>query len=229
MPESNAIDLAQMLGDRNPRLALDRDDVDFAHYNECVNREHLSYDQITAGLIFVLQILCTKNQLPMISHAVDLLDQAFDVQNIGSNPTCQKFRVSGLIVVQGTSSHHFFVIEKVDHDKVLIHDNLSGCHWIPLKEVRQPARVWGFVLRHSEHPEYSFQPAQYTKPSRPLPPIPKRTSAKRGLSQSIVLALTPGNMSSQERPKNLQRKRQHLRTHWRSTMVPQPLRMLSRR
>ena len=169
-----------MLGDRDPRLALDREDVGFAHCNECANMEHLSYDQITAGLIFVLQILCTKNQLPMISHAIDLLDQTFEVQNIGSNPICQKFRVSGLIVVQGTSSHHFFVIEKVDNDRVLIHDNLSGCHWIPTKEIRQSARVWGFVLRHSEHPEYSFQPAQY-KAIAPNTANPKTHQCKKRL------------------------------------------------
>ena len=69
MPESTAIDLTQiMLGDRNPRLALDREDVGFVHCKECANMEHLSYNQTTAGLIFVLQILCTKNQLPMISQ-----------------------------------------------------------------------------------------------------------------------------------------------------------------
>ena len=161
MPESNTIDLAQMLCERNPRLALDREDIDFAHCNVCADREQLSYDQSTAGLIFILQILSTKDRLPTISQTVELLDQTFDVQNIGSNPACQKFRVSGLIVVQGASSHHFFVIEKVDHDKILLHDNLLGCRWIPINEVRQPARIWGFVLRHNEHAAYSFQPAQY--------------------------------------------------------------------
>ena len=161
MPDSTAIDLAHMLGDRNPRLALDREEVGFAHHNECTNIDHLSYNQATAGLVFVLQILCTQSQLPMISHAIDLLDQTFDVQSIGSDPIFQKFRVSGLIVVQGTSSHHFFVIEKADQDRVFIHDNLSGCHWIPIREIRQPACIWGFILRHSEYPSYSFQPVQY--------------------------------------------------------------------
>ena len=190
MPESTAIDLSQMLGDRNPRLALDREDVGFAHCNECANMEYLSYNQTTAGLIFVLQILCTKNQLPMISHAIDLLDQTFDVQNIGSNPIFQKFRVSGLIVVQGISSHHFFVIEKVDHDRVLIHDNLSGCHWIPIREIRQPACVWGFVLRHSESPKYSFQPAQY-KAIAPNAANPKTHQCKKRLKPKHGTGVDP--------------------------------------
>ena len=180
MPESTAIDLAQMLGDCNPRLALDREEAGFAHYKECANMEHLSYNQTTAGLVFVLQILCTQSQLPMISHAIDLLDQTFDVQSIGSDPIFQKFRVSGLIVVQGTSSHHFFVIEKVDHDRVLIHDNLSGCHWIPIREIRQPACIWGFILRHSEHPSYSFQPAQY-KAIAPKAANPKAHQCRKRL------------------------------------------------
>ena len=180
MPESTAIDLDRMLGDRNPRLALDREEVGFAHCSDCANMEHLSYDQTATGLIFVLQILCTKDQLPMISHAVDLLDQTFDVQNIGSNPTVQQFRVSGLIVVQGTSSHHFFVIEKVDQDRVLIHDNLAGCHWIPIRDIRQPACVWGIVFRHSEHPKYSFQPVQY-KAIAPNTANPKTHQCKKKL------------------------------------------------
>ena len=122
VPESGTIDLAQMLHNRNPRLALDREDVDFAHCNECADSEQLSYDQSTAGLMFVLQIISTKDQLPTLFQAVVLLGQKFDVQNIGSNPTCQSFQVSGLIMVQGRTSHHFCVIEKVDHDKVLLHD-----------------------------------------------------------------------------------------------------------
>ena len=180
MPESTTIDLAQMLGERNPRLALEREEVGFAHCHECINIEHLSYNQATAGLIFVLQILCTQDQLPMISHATDLLDQTFDVQNIGSDPVFQRFRVSGLIVVQGTSSHHFFVIEKVDHDRVLIHDNLSGYHWIPIREIRQPACIWGFILRHNEHPSYSFQPIQY-KAIAPNTTNPKAHQCKKRL------------------------------------------------
>ena len=190
MPESTAIDLAQMLGERNPRLALEREEVGFAHCRECINIEHLSYNQTTSGLAFVLQILCTQDQLPMISHATDLLDQIFDVQNIGSDPVFQKFRVSGLIVVQGTSSHHFFVIEKVDHDRVLIHDNLSGCHWIPIREIRQPACIWGFILRHSEYPSYSFQPIQY-KAIAPSTTNPKAHQCKKRLKQKHGAGVDP--------------------------------------
>ena len=186
VPESSTIDLAQMLRNRNPRLALDREDVDFAHYNECADREQLSYDQNTAGLMFVLQIISTKDQLPTLSQAVVLLGQAFDVQNIGSNPTCQLFRVSGLIMVQGRTSHHFFVIEKVDHDKVLLHDNLLGYRWIPINEVRQPVRAWGFILRHNEHPTYSFQPVQYkviapNAANPKMPPCRKKLKPKNNI------------------------------------------------
>ena len=205
MPDSTAIDLAQMLGNRNPRLALDREEVGFAHHNECTNIDHLSYNQATAGLVFVLQILCTQSQLPMISHAIDLLDQTFDVQSIGSDPIFQKFRVSGLIVVQGTSSHHFFVIEKADQDRVFIHDNLSGCHWIPIREIRQPACIWGFILRHSEYPSYSFQPVQY-KAIAPNAANPKTHQCRKRLKPKTAPASTHGNMSLQEFPRNLQRK-----------------------
>ena len=50
--ENDAIDLAQMIAGRTPRLALDRDDVGFSHAGGCHNEDQLNYEEIEGCLIF---------------------------------------------------------------------------------------------------------------------------------------------------------------------------------
>ena len=52
--ENDTIDLAQMIACRNPRLALDRDDVGFSHAGDCNNEDQLNYEEIEGCLIFTL-------------------------------------------------------------------------------------------------------------------------------------------------------------------------------
>ena len=46
--EDETVDLPQMLADRSPRLALDRDDVDFSHSHtsNCFDYEQLKHEEI---------------------------------------------------------------------------------------------------------------------------------------------------------------------------------------
>ena len=159
--DDDTVDIAQMMACRNPRLALDRDDVGFSHASDCANNDQLCYDQIGGCLLFTLKISSPIEQLPPVAKTLVFLGQSLDVQSIGGNPVSQVFTVTGIIVVQGEASHHFLVIERCHQNKTLLYDNLQGYKWIPVEQLKATSRVWGFIFRQQNHQPYTFQPEQY--------------------------------------------------------------------
>ena len=53
--ENDTIDLPQMIADRTPRLALDREDVGFSHASDCYNQDQPNNEEIEGCLIFTLK------------------------------------------------------------------------------------------------------------------------------------------------------------------------------
>ena len=159
--ESDTIDLAQMIASRTPRLALDRDDVGFSHAGDCQNEDKLTYDEVEGCLIFTLKITSPIEQLPPATKALHLLGVEFNVPTVCTNPISQTFIVTGIVIVQGKSSHHFLIIERCNKDQVLLYDNLQGHTWIPIKQLKATSMVWGFIFRRQDHQPYAFQPQQY--------------------------------------------------------------------
>ena len=159
--EDDTVDLAQMIACRSPRLALDRDDVGFSHAPNCADYDQLCYDEIAGCLLFTLKITSPIGQLPPATNTLNFLGQSFGVFSIGNNPVSQVFVVTGIIIIQGESSHHFLIIERCHKDQVLLYDNLQGHKWIPIKQLSVTSVVWGFIFRQQDHRSYSFQPKQY--------------------------------------------------------------------
>ena len=159
--ENDTIDLPQMIADRAPRLALDREDVGFSHASDCFNEDQQSNEEIEGCLTFTLKITSPFEQLPIATKALNLLGLLFDVPTLSANPVSQPFIITGIIIVQGKSSHHFLIIERCNEGQVLVYDNLRGHVWIPVKQLKATSVVWGFVFRRHEHQPYSFQPPQY--------------------------------------------------------------------
>ena len=159
--ENDTIDLSRMIADRAPRLALDREDVGFSHASDCHNQDQQNNEEIEGCLIFTLKITSPIEQLPIATKALHLLGQLFNVPTLSANPVCQSFLVTGIIIVQGKSSHHFLIIERWNEGQVLVHDNLRGHVWISVEQLKATSFVWGFVFRRHDHQPYSFQPPQY--------------------------------------------------------------------
>ena len=159
--ENDTIDLPQMIADRAPRLALDREDVGFSHASDCHNQDQQNNEEIEGCLIFTLKITSPIEQLPTATKALCLLGQLFNVPTVSANPVSQSFIVTGIIIVQGRSSHHFLIIERWNEGQVLIYDNLRGHAWIPVEQLKTTSLVWGFIFRRHDHQPYSFQPPQY--------------------------------------------------------------------
>ena len=159
--ENDTIDLPQMIADRAPRLALDREDVGFSHASDCYNQDQQNNEEIEGCLIFTLKITSPIEQLPIATKALNLLGQLFNVPTLSANPISQSFIITGIIIVQGKSSHHFLIIERWNEGQVLVYDNLRGHAWIPVEQLKATSFVWGFVFRRHEHQPYSFQPPQY--------------------------------------------------------------------
>jgi len=89
------------------------------------------------------------------------LGQSFNVPTASANPVSQPFIVTGIIIVQGKSSHHFLIIERCNKGQVLLYDNLRGHTWIPIEQLKATSLVWGFIFRRHDHQPYAFQPPQY--------------------------------------------------------------------
>jgi len=159
--ENDTIDLPQMIAGRTPRLALDREDVGFSHASNCQDQDQQNNEEIEGCLIFTLKITSPIEQLPTATKALCLLGQLFNVPTVSANPVSQPFIVTGIIIVQGRSSHHFLIIERWNEGQVLIYDNLRGHAWIPVEQLKTTSFVWGFVFRRHDHLPYSFQPPQY--------------------------------------------------------------------
>ena len=159
--ENDTIDLAQMIAGRTPRLALDRDDIGFSHASDCHNEDQLNYEEIEGCLIFTLKITSPIEQLPPATKALHFLGQSFNVPTASTNPVSQAFIVTGVIIVQGKSSHHFLIIERCNKGQVLLYDNLRGHTWIPIEQLKATSLVWGFIFRRHDHQPYAFQPPQY--------------------------------------------------------------------
>ena len=182
--ENDTIDLTQMIACRNPRLALDRDDVGFSHAGDCNNEDQLNYEEIEGCLIFTLKITSPIEQLPPATKVLHCLGQSFNASTASINPISQAFIATGIIVVQGKSSHHFLVIERCNGDQVLLYDNLQGHTWIPIEQLKATSLVWGFIFRRQDCQPYSFQPQQYkaiapdTRHSNKQPHRPKQPKAK---------------------------------------------------
>ena len=182
--ENDTIDLAQMIACRNPRLALDRDDVGFSHAGDCNNEDQLNYEEIEGCLIFTLKITSPIEQLPPATKALHFIGQSFNASTASTNPVSQAFVATGIIIVQGKSSHHFLVIERCNENQVLLYDNLQGHTWIPIEQLKATSLVWGFIFRRQDHQPYSFQPQQYkaiapdTHHSNKQPHRPKQPKTK---------------------------------------------------
>ena len=144
--EDGTVDLAQMIAHRNPRLALDRDDIGFSHAPDCADYDQLCYDEISGCLLFTLKITSPTEQLPPATKTLNFLGRSFNVLSIGNNPVSLAFVVTGIIIVQGEFSHHFLIIERCHKDKVLIYDNLQGHKWIPTEQLTTTSVVWGFIF-----------------------------------------------------------------------------------
>ena len=143
------------------RLALDREDVGFSHASDCYNQDQQNNEEIEGCLIFTIKITSPIEQLPIASKALNFLGQLLNVPTLSANPVSQSFLITGIIIVQGKSSHHFLIIERWNGGQVLVYDNLRGHAWIPVEQLKATSFVWGFVFRRHEHQPYSFQPPQY--------------------------------------------------------------------
>ena len=159
--ENDTIDLPQMIAGRVPRLALDRDDVGFSHASDCHNQDQLNHEEIEGCLIFTLKITSPIEQLPPATKALCFLGQTYTAPAANAYPVPQSFIVTGIIIVQGKSSHHFLIIERCNKGQVLLYDNLRGHTWIPIEQLKATSYVWGFIFRRHDHQPYSFQPPQY--------------------------------------------------------------------
>jgi len=182
--ENDTIDLPQMIADRHPRLALHRDDVGFSHDSDCSDEDLLSHEEIEGCKIFTLKITSPFEQLPSANKALHLLGQPFNTPTVCAHPVSHAFVVTGIIIVQCKSSHHFLVIERCTEHQVLIYDNLQGHTWIPIAQLKATSVVWGFIFRRQDHQSYPFQPQQYkaiapdTITSNKPPHRPKQPKAK---------------------------------------------------
>ena len=178
-PENREVLFQQMLTNRTPRLALDREDVDFAHSADCTNSEHLRYLQAPEYLTFTLKITCPLECLPCIAEVVELIEQTFDVHPLNNNAESRPFTVTGILTVQGNTAHHFVVIEKYQQQQVLIYDNLSGYKWLPISDLPMNSKAWGFILRKQDHRQYTFQPSQYKAIAPDVRKLPEPSSGRK--------------------------------------------------
>ena len=188
-PENGEVLFPQMLTNRIPRLALDREDVDFAHSIDCTNSEHLMYQQAPEYLMFTLKITCPLECLPSIAEVIGLLERTFDVQPLNINAESRPFTVTGILTVQGNTAHHFVVIEKYQQQQVLLYDNLSGYKWIPISDLPLNSKAWGFILRKQDHRQYSFQPSQYKAIAPDVRKIPEPSSGRKSGQRKATPAL----------------------------------------
>ena len=185
-PENGEVLFPQMLAHRTPRLALDREDVDFAHSFDCTNSEHLMYQEAPEYLMFTLKITCPHECLPSIADVVGLLERTFDVQPLNFNAESRPFTVTGILTVQGNTVHHFVVIEKYQQQQVLLYDNLSGYKWLPIND---HSKAWGFILRKQDHGQYSFQPSQYKAIAPDVRKIPEPSPGRKSGQRKATSAL----------------------------------------
>ena len=89
--QGGSIDLNTMLNSRNPRLALDRDDVGFSHVPHCSNHDQLDLDEVKRGLLFTLKITSPLGQLPSVTQVLRLLHQHYRVSSFDQDPAVQTF------------------------------------------------------------------------------------------------------------------------------------------
>ena len=68
--ENDTIDLPQMIANRAPRLALDREDVGFSHASDCYNQDQQSNEEIEGCLMFTLKITSPIEQLPIANIGI---------------------------------------------------------------------------------------------------------------------------------------------------------------
>lgn len=164
--DNNEIDIAQMILNRQPRLALDREDVGFSPAADCANHEQLVYDETAACLIFTLKITSPIDQLPPATDVINLLGKSFNLPSISSKPLSQDFVLAGIIVAQGAPPNHFLVFERCHNDRIFLYDNLQGHKWVSIKQLRADSFVWGFTFRRQDQQfdnHTSFNPNN-TKP-----------------------------------------------------------------
>ena len=129
----------------------------FSHAGDCHNEDQLNYEEIEGCLIFTLKITSPIEQLPPATKALCFLGQSFNVPTASAYPVSQPFIVTGIIIVQGKSSHHFLIIERCNKGQVLLYDNLRGHTWIPIEQLKATSFVWGFIFRRHDHQPYPFQ------------------------------------------------------------------------
>ena len=159
--EDNTIDLHAMLMKRDPRLALDRDDVGFSHATDCSDHDQLSHDESDGCLTFTLKIMSPIEQLPPIDRVLDLLHKPFNVPSLSQTSVSHSFVLTGILVVQLGPPHHFLVIESFRQEQVLLYDNLQGYKWVHVQQIKPKSLAWGFIFRRHDQQPTSFQPEQY--------------------------------------------------------------------
>ena len=126
-----------------------------------INSVIFERDGVEGCLIFTLKITSPIEQLPPATKALCFLGQTYTAPTANAYPVPQSFIVTGIIIVQGKSSHHFLIIERCNKGQVLLYDNLRGHTWIPIEQLKATSYVWGFIFRRHDHQPYSFQPPQY--------------------------------------------------------------------
>jgi hypothetical protein len=113
--QGGSIDLNTMLNSRNPRLALDRDDVGFSHVPHCSNHDQLDLDEVKRGLLFTLKITSPLGQLPSVTQVLRLLHQHYRVSSFDQDPAVQTFVLTGIRVYSRSDKH---LISKMEKPKV---------------------------------------------------------------------------------------------------------------
>ena len=193
--ENDTVDLTQMIAGRTPRLALDRDDVGFSHTGDCHNEDQLDYEEIEGCLIFTLKITSPIEQLPPATKALHFLGRSFNAPTASTNPVSQAFIVTGIIIVQGKSSHHFLIIERCNKDQVLLYDNLRGHTWIPIEQLKATSLVWASFFDDKITNLMHFNLSN-TKPLHPIHiilPNDLTVPNNRRRNPKIPLASAPGD------------------------------------
>ena len=100
--ENDTIDLAQMIAGRNPRLALDRDDVGFSHAGDCNNEDQLNYEEIEGCLIFTLKVTSQSNNFRQPPKLCISLDNRSMFLQLAPTPFLKLLSLRVLLLFKGS-------------------------------------------------------------------------------------------------------------------------------
>lgn len=156
-----AIDLFTMFLQKTPRLALDREEVGFTHHPDCQESQNINSFEKKCGIVFTVKINCPFDQLPQLVQVLHFLHQQFELPIQNQSTPTMTMMLAGILIVQGNSNHHFFMIEQHREGLVAVYDNLLGFKWIPVDQFTSTTRVWGLTFKRKDCQSFSFQPEKY--------------------------------------------------------------------